>query len=631
MSSVRVAAGELRRISSGTLPKLAILALILVPLLYASLYLFANEDPYNRLGELPAAVVSEDAGADDPDGAHRVLGDEVAEEIADSDTFDWHEVSGREADDGVRDGTYAFAITVPPDFSAALLATAEFDPRRATITLTTDDANNYIAGTIANRVAEQVRAAITERVGEEAADRFLLGFSTIHGAVSDAADGADELAAGTDELLEGQQQLEQGARELARGSDELAAGLETLRTRSATLPEQAGELADGASEVAEGNEQLAQRGNELASRSGALQDALDDAGEELSGQLRADGFDEQEIDRILAVLAELRRPIDRADQDVRNASEKLDTLATGSRAVADGAGELAEAAPELVGGVDEAAGGAADVAQGAGELAKGQAEATNGVSALRDGAYDLDDGLHEGLGRIPDPDDDERAATASTIANPVGIDSHSLASAGSYGAGLAPYFMALSAWVGAFVLFLLLRPLSVRALAAGASSLRVALGGWLPAAALGIAQMIVLLGAVSLLVGIDVAHPVGAVGFLIVTTLAFTAVVHALNAYFGAVGKFLALVVLVLQLVTAGGTFPWQTIPEVLQPLHHILPMTYVVDGLRELLYTGASASVATDVAVLAAYTAGGLLLSTLAARKRRVWTAPALKPELAL
>ena len=159
----------------------------------------------------------------------------------------------------------------------------------------------------------------------------------------------------------------------------------------------------------------------------------------------------------------------------------------------------------------------------------------------------------------------------------------------------------------------------------------MALGGWFAAAVLGIAQVVVLFGAVTWLVGIDVAHPLGAIGFVILASLAFTAILHALNALFGAVGKFLGLVLLVLQLVSAGGTFPWQTIPDALYPLHMLLPMGYVIDGLRHLLYTGASLQILGDVLVLLAYLGVALAASTFAAHKRRVWTVSRLKPELAL
>ena len=88
---------------------------------------------------------------------------------------------------------------------------------------------------------------------------------------------------------------------------------------------------------------------------------------------------------------------------------------------------------------------------------------------------------------------------------------------------------------------------------------------------------------------------------------------------------------MVLQLVTAGGTFPWQTIPEPLYGLHGVLPMSYAVDGMRQLMYGGLGSLVTHDSVVLAAYLLGALTLSAVAARRRRVWTPARIRPELVL
>ncbi|WP_116051636.1 YhgE/Pip family protein [Amycolatopsis palatopharyngis] len=631
MSGIRIALNELRRLTGGVLPKLAVAALILVPLLYASLYLYANYDPYGRLDKLPAAVVTADAGAADAEGDERDIGREVTDELLGSGTFQWHETSAEQAQAGVRDDKYSFAITIPRDFSAALLSSGNFEPRQATITLTTNDANNYLSGTIADQVAEQVRRTIAEKVGSEAADRFLLGFSTIHTKIKEAHGGAMTLADGATELRQGQQQLAGGAQQLASGSTELASGLTTLRQSTAELPAKTRQLAEGASQVAAGNATVAQAGSALAARSSELRDSLDNIDDQLAQRLREGGLSDTEIEHALGVFGQLRQPIDQADAAVQDASAKLTTLADGAQQVSDGAAQLAGATPALVQGIQRASDGAGELADGAAQLNSGEQRALSGTTQLADGAAELRDGLGAGLREIPNPDDPTRAATADTIADPVAVNSAGVASAATYGAGLAPFFIALATWIGAFVLFLLLRPLSTRALTAGASPLRVALGGWFAAAVLGIAQVVVLFGAVTWLVGIDVAHPLGAIGFVILASLAFTAILHALNALFGAVGKFLGLVLLVLQLVSAGGTFPWQTIPDALYPLHMLLPMGYVIDGLRHLLYTGASLQILGDVLVLLAYLGVALAASTFAAHKRRVWTVSRLKPELAL
>ncbi|QWF85584.1 YhgE/Pip domain-containing protein [Amycolatopsis sp. CA-230715] len=630
MSSIRIALNELRRLSAGTLPKLALAALVLVPLLYASLYLYSNYDPYSRLDKLPAAVVTSDSGSTEGN-TNRNVGREVTDELVKSGTFQWHEVSADEAREGVRNNKYSFAIGIPENFSQALLSSGKLQPQQATITLTTNDANNYLSGTIADKVAEQVRTTIAEKVGSEAADRFLVGFSTIYGKISEAGAGATKLADGAEKLRGGQQQLADGAQQLATGGVQLSTGLTTLRQSTTELPSKSKQLADGAAQVAAGNAKVAEVGQLLATGSIDLQNDLNAANDRIAQKLREKGLSEPQVQDVLSVLKQARAPVDSANTKIQGANQQLATLADGSRKVSDGASQLAGSAPALAGGIAKASDGANQLNDGAAKLNEGEKTALTGTTDLANGANQLRDGLNEGLKQIPNPDDPTRAATANTIANPVSVNSVGVASAGTYGAGLAPFFISLATWIGAFVLFLLLRPLSTRALTAGASPLRVALGGWLSSALLGIAQVIVLFGAVVWLVGIHVAHPLGAIGFAILVSLSFTAIIHALNALFGAVGKFLGLVLLVLQLVSAGGTFPWQTIPDALYPLHMVLPMGYAIDGFRHLLYTGADLQILGDIGVLAAYLVGGLVVSTLAAHKRRVWTVSKLKPELSL
>jgi putative membrane protein len=632
MSSIRIALNELRRLTAGTLPKIAIVALIFVPLLYASFYLYANFDPYSRLDKLPAAIYTSDAGAKDSSNGQEVnVGRQVTDEVTKSGTFQWHEVSPADALAGVRDNKYSFAIGIPQGFSAALLGAGNFQPQQATVTLTTNDANNYLAGTIAKQVATQIRDTISQKVGGTAADRFLVGFSQIYSKISDAATGAQKLAAGAGQLKSGQQQLADGASQLASGASQLSTGLTTLHDSTTQLPSQAKQLADGASQVAAGDAKVAQVGALLASGSTDLQTSLNSTNSALAQKLREDGLSDAQVQQVLTALGQLRAPIDQANSQVQAANSQLQQLSEGASKVAAGASQLSASAPMLAAGIAKASDGADQLNTGAAKLNDGEKTALTGTNDLASGASQLSDGLKAGLAQIPNPDDPTRTATANAIADPVAINSSGVASAGTYGAGLAPFFISLATWIGAFVLFLLLRPLSTRALTAGASPVKVAIGGWLSSAVLGLAQVIVLFAAVTWLVGIHVAHPIGAIGFAFLVSLTFTSVVHALNAFFGAVGKFLGLVLLVLQLVSAGGTFPWQTIPDALYPLHLVLPMGYAIDGFRHLLYTGASTQILADIGVLLAYLLGGLLLSTLAARNRRVWTVAHLKPELSL
>jgi len=271
------------------------------------------------------------------------------------------------------------------------------------------------------------------------------------------------------------------------------------------------------------------------------------------------------------------------------------------------------------------------VAQGADELADSSFTLYDGTKELASGVTELRDGLQSGLARIPDLDQQTERDTARTIGDPVRVADDQLARAGSYGAGLAPFFMSLATWIGGYVLFLLVRPLSQRALAAGAPAWRTALGGWLPAVVLGAAQVVLMTALVAFALDIRPVYGAYTVLLLLLASAAFIAILQALNVWFGAVGEFLGLVLMLVQLVTAGGTFPWQTIPEPLLSVHRLLPMSYTVDGLRQTLYGGDLASAAGDAAVLAGVLVLGLVATTWAAYRRRTWTPNRLQPELVL
>lgn len=645
MTSLRIALTELRRITGGRMPLIATIAMVLVPTLYGGFYLYANNDPYSRLKNVPAALVVADRGAEDVDGKPVRAGADVADELISSNSFDWRMVSAGEARDGVRDGTYDFALTIPRDFSAALTSSARFEPRQARIEMTTNDANSYLSTTIANTVTGNVRDALATRVSREAAANFLLGIAQIRGSLVEAADGADRLAAaagkaqrGAGRIAAGARGLEQGAGRLQDGAGALASGLRTLQERTAQLPGQARALAKGSRQVADGDAKISAVGRRAARLSAGVVDSYAGARSRLAALMDAQQLTAGQQRQLLALFDRAGTPIRDANTEIQRTAQQLDRLAVGADRVADGNALLARSSPALVDGIVRAADGAAQLGSGGTRLADGSAQLADGASRLdtglgrlRDGAAELRDGLRSGVSQIPATDARTRARVAKTIGDPVRVGSLSQASAGSYGAGLAPFFLSLAAWIGGYVMFLLIRPLSKRAMSANQTPLRVAFGGWLAPALLGAVQMAVLFTVVVVGLRIVPSHLPGTLAFLVLVSATFVAIVHALNAWFGAPGQFLGLVLMVLQLVTAGGTFPWQTIPGPLYPLHYVLPMSYSVQGLRQMMYGGLDAIVLRDVAVLVAYLLVALALSSVAARRQRVWTPERIKPELVL
>lgn len=584
-------AAELRRLTASRMGILALVALVCVPILYGGLYLWANQDPYAKFPEVPVALVVDDEGAPAPTagtepatGETVNYGEEVAENLLDGNAFDWQRMTADEAADALRHGTVDFTVTIPSDFSAALTSAAGTDPHQARIELETNDANNYLASSMGTQAVEKIRSSVAEMVGSEAAERLLTGLSDIRDSLVSATDGASQLADGAGTAASGSSVLADGTAQLADGTAQLASGAQTL--------------ASGAQQVSAGNRQLA----DVADRAGAaVQEAtaaLPQVRSDIATALADQGLTPEEIDRVLARLDPLGTRLEEGNAQVQAAVGKVDQLAAGAAALASGATDLAS--------------GAGTVATGAASANAGAAQLRDGLATLSSGTVELRDGLADGVQQIPESTPELRSQQADTIADPVKVSSDKVASAEDYGAGLAPFFAALSAWIGIYALFLIVKPISRRAVTALHSPVRITLAGWLTPAMLGAVQMLGLMGILALTLGFTFDHPLGTLGVLMFASATFAAIILALNVWLGSVGQFLGLVLMVLQLVTAGGTFPWQTLPTPLAALHHVLPLGYVVDAMRQLMYGGDYARAGWDLAVLALWLVGALVLAAI-------------------
>jgi putative membrane protein len=688
MTVLRLARSELKRMTGGLLPKLTILALALVPLLYGAVYLYANWDPYGKLNQIDAALVVEDTGASASDGTRLEAGRTVADSLVEGHVFNWQAVSSAEAaDDGVSSGKYAFALKIPRDFSTNLVSPGNFDAaNQAMLNVTTNDANNYLLSTIVDKLTTAVHATVAKEVGEETANRLLTGFGTIHSQMLKASDGARELAGGvsslhggaaslhqgtstlrdgTGELVTGQRKLLDGANALNSGAAQLSTGLGQLKDKTSTLPADSQRLADGAAQVAAGNAALSAKLQDMARQLGAAEQASAQAAAqarraqvvESNHRLLAAGvINQTQADAVLADYDAHSAPSSPSSGGpaaaLTGAAAQVQQLADGSAAVSAGASRLAAAAPALTDALGKASAGANQLAGGSADLAAGQQSALAGSEKLAQGAQQLDDGaaqldsgsanaadgagtlageLAKGAGKVPNPDDAQKDSLAKVMADPVAVSNVSQAKAGSYGAGLAPFFLTLALWIGVFMLIQAMRPVTQRALASNAPSWKIAVGGWLPFLTVAAVQASLLTLVVDVGLGLDPAHPVLMWVLMLAAAMAFSAIIQGVVALLGSPGKLVVLILLVLQLVSSGGTFPWQTTPQPLHVVHQLLPMGYVVGGMRHLIYGADLTGIVPTMLGLVGYTLLGLAMSAVAVRKRKFWTLKTLKPEIAV
>ncbi|MEU5632587.1 YhgE/Pip domain-containing protein [Streptomyces rishiriensis] len=694
MRSPRLATLELRRFARGRLPRAALVALLLLPLLYGALYLWSFWDPYGRLDRIPVALVNDDRGAT-AGGKKITAGDDITENLRESKVFDWREVSSAEARAGVEDGRYYLSLTMPADFSRRIASSSGDSPETSALQVRTNDANNYIVGQISRTVFSEVRRAASTKASRSFLDKIFVSFSDIHGATAKAADGADDLTGGIGKAEQGSKDLADGLGNAKDGSGKLAKGLKKL-------DKGADSLQDGSQKVADGTQKLTDKVNGVAGDLGPFvktnEKAIGDTARLVadSSKVIHDNLDtlvkaaptaatgaHTASDTLAAVYkarcetpvlpdpacADLKRARDAAadvakvaddvntlvaDQDgdlttlrtnltalrkqaqaladnAPHLSEDLDAAVSQVNALNTGAAKVAKGAKKINAGLGNAKTGSENLDAGVGKLETGAQDLNGGMFKLSDGSGKLADGLHDGAGRIPDYDARQRDARTAVMADPVQLASHDQHKAPNYGTGFAPYFIPLSLWVGAMVAYMLIAPMNRRALAAGAPAWRIALAGWLPVVAVGVLQTTALMAVLHWAIGLEMDRAAGTVGFLFLVAACFAALVQWLNARFGAAGRILVLALLMLQLTSAGGTYPVQTSPGFFNAVHPYLPMSYVVEALRRLISGGGLGPVWQACAVLVAFTAGALALTALSAHRRQVWTLDRLHPELTL
>jgi putative membrane protein len=158
----------------------------------------------------------------------------------------------------------------------------------------------------------------------------------------------------------------------------------------------------------------------------------------------------------------------------------------------------------------------------------------------------------------------------------------------------------------------------------------VVLASYLPAVAIGIIQAAILYCVVRFALGMHAEHPVAMLGFMVLISCAFVAATQAINALVGpAVGRVLIMALLMLQLVSAGGMYPVQTTSRPFQILHKYDPMTYGVNGLRQLILGGIDYRLWQAIVVLCGVWVVALVISSLSARRNRLWNLDRLLPAI--
>jgi putative membrane protein len=593
---------------------LSVLAIVLVPSLYAVFYISSFWDPYAHFDRLPAALVNADLGVS-TDGREVNLGADIVNAFKQKPPFRFvYLPSVAAADEALHRGAVYFTLIIPADFSERALAARKDEP--ATLTLQVAEGASYTTALFSKRFGIELAHTLNEQLNTErwaaiVGDPATSATNTLRVVIGQLRDGSQE-------LNQGAQHLQAGTHQLDQGIGVVAAGLQEMRDRLPTT-NQLQQLADGSQAAVAGEEKLAAGMNQLVAGGQRLQQGADQL-RKGAARVPFGGT------RLSGGAAQLETGIATLDTNLLLGAAGSRELHTGLEKLNDGVQPLAGGLVQLEAGLQQMSyqfspTGSTDVATAAGELHDASMP-TNQPARLSDGSRQLAEGsqelaagtakLAEGLDRLQKSLDEKLGgADAGGLAASVRVDYQSYAPVANNGTAYCPYFAALALWLGGIMITFvfhcrrLIEPMK-------AAPRWVC---WLAKSALplgvGLLQATVVVAVLRLGFGVAFVHPwlvwlAAALG-----SLTFVSVVLLLIAVLGDAGRLPAVVLLILQLAAAGGIYPVELSGRFYEAIHPYLPLTALVNAFRATMF-GSFDGTWSASALLLAITGCGAVVATI-------------------
>lgn len=627
-----------------------------IPIMYSGFFLGSIWDPYGQTKNLPVAFVNEDKGAQ-LNGQALNVGQSVEQKLKDNHDLGWEFVTKQQADSGVDGGHYYAVVTIPADFSAKAASITQSKPQQAVIHYTITPAKNYVGSLISNQAAEKVKASVAEQITQAYAKGVLENINKLGGGLDTAVGGAAQLhsglatlqtgaqtyTGGVKQLAANQQSLANGLSQLAEGSRQLQAGLGRI---SNGLPSQAQvtQLSNGIKQLQSGINQLNASVHNPSPELTALQQKVASEAQTLAATMQAARADlvtaggmlqtlgtnaansggsttitlpqisqlSQMLNKTQTITSQVAALLKDLQTLTVQLSKQQSQLQTGIATLANGANQLAPnavsafngynnlrtASNQLLGGstmlansLSRAQVGSQQLANGAAVLSANSGILLNGTSQLATGAGTLSTKLADAANQIKlQP---TGAATQQQIAKPVSSETNARGDVPNYGYALAPYVLSLSLFVGALAVNVIY---PIRKTFAEQEN---AFRWWLAKASVvgtaAFAQATILMLIMVYCLGLVPDHPGHFIGAVYLTSFVYMSIVSLLVIMLDNPGRFLAMVLLVLQLGSSEGTFPIQTANGFFQAVNPLVPMTYSIRALRQAISGGLNNSFYTD------------------------------------
>jgi putative membrane protein len=461
-------------------------------------------------------------------------------------------------------------------------------------------------------------------------------------------DNLSLVSGGTQSLVTGLTQLSGGMTSLTAGLIQAASGSSQLAANSQTIASNLTQTASGAAQLAAGNQSLVvllksfqANHPELATDSSLLtiiataEQTASGAGQLNNGLNQLVPGENTIIAGLNTLAQQLVGAVSGSQTLAAGASQSLSgstTINSGVTALSAGATTLANGTTTLESGVHDYTDGVAKVKDGTHELVNGadkaqsgSQELTNNLKTAQDGSQELHDKLTDGYHELVDQTTNKVINDKKgVISKPITSTLLNFGEVANYGTGFTPYFIPLALWVGAMAIFFIVKPIEIGT----APWYKTPIVVWSKqqaAIVLGMLQSVLLIAVLMIGLGLKVKYLALFIGFVALISIAFIALMQWFTAIGGEAAKFIAIVLLMMQLTSSGGTYPVETAPTFFQRIGIYLPMTYAVSGLREIISGDNLGLITTDIKILSLIALAGFVATCLS---RKWWKQPAVLGE---
>lgn len=603
-----------------------IIAVLLVPFMYSFFYLKAYWNPYGKgnIDNLPVAVVNKDSGN---------KGKELIDNIKESKKLKLSIVSNDEATDGLNDGKYYAIISIPKDFTSSMNSASSTNKRHATITYSPNQKSNYLSSQIINTVVLTVEKNLDNTVNSKIVENLSDKLKAVPTQLNTISTGFGKLSEGTS-------QIENGASELKSGSEQLKNGINEAYNGSKTITDGVNvsieNLKNDKSEAID-TQTLNNIKNQVTSSVNATftdtyKNAIGvQAVETVKAQYENNinllkqgilanisAFGITDVDAycnsssvnpglanycssylgLVSLNNQLNDSSSVIYQSIYNTaitSAQKSAVQTASNVSETVAKQVATSAKETA--TNKSIASLTPLQEGLNSLTSGLAKLNTGSNDLYNGTVKLNEGtttLNNSVKASKVELDNKISSTKSEMKKVDGLSKYSkmpikaetkeVNKVSSYGTAFSPLFISIALWVGSLMLFMVLYFDKEKRFGLLGIDSKKRVKRTLAYHGLASASGLILGILLQLLLDFSITNVLLYYVSIILIANCFLAIVEFLIETFGDIGKFIALIILVLQLAAAGGTFPIETVTKGFRWLHPLLPMTYTINLLKESL-----------------------------------------------